>query len=282
MSNPKAAGYRSGIVLLLISAVVFSTAGVFTKGVTADAWSVIFWRGLFAAGFTSLYIVTTRKAQAEFHRMGKPGLAIVLVSAAGTVAFIPAFKFTSIANVTLIYAAAPFVAASMAWLWFREKPASGVMWCSLVAILGVIIIFSGSIDQVTHDSLIGDALALWMTLSMALVFVIYRRYPSAPAAGPAVLASLLLCPLSLFFGDPFSESLHEILIMALFGIVFAIASVTLAEGARRIPPAEASLVSNLEIPLAPLWALLLFTEIPPLQTITGGVIIVIAILLSRI
>ncbi len=70
--------------------------------------------------------------------------------------------------------------------------------------------------------------------------------------------------------------------MALFGIVFAIASVTLAEGARRIPPAEASLVSNLEIPLAPLWALLLFTEIPPLQTTTGGVIIVIAILLSRI
>ena len=40
---------NTGIILLLISALVFSTAGLFTKGVAAGASEVIFWRGVFAA-----------------------------------------------------------------------------------------------------------------------------------------------------------------------------------------------------------------------------------------
>ncbi len=57
---------RSGVLLMLISALVFSTAGIFTKGVAADAWSVIFWRGLFAALFTGVYVQWNRKFYQEF------------------------------------------------------------------------------------------------------------------------------------------------------------------------------------------------------------------------
>ena len=32
---------RLGVILMLTSATVFSTAGLFTKGVSAEAWSVI-------------------------------------------------------------------------------------------------------------------------------------------------------------------------------------------------------------------------------------------------
>ena len=46
----RAGGRPLGIGLIIVSALFFSTAGVFTKGVSADAWSVIFWRGVFAAG----------------------------------------------------------------------------------------------------------------------------------------------------------------------------------------------------------------------------------------
>ena len=45
--------YSIGILLLVGAAVTYSTAGVFTKGVVAGAWAVIFWRGLFAAAFTT-------------------------------------------------------------------------------------------------------------------------------------------------------------------------------------------------------------------------------------
>ncbi len=42
-----------GIVYVLLATVLFSTAGLFAKGVAAIAWDIIFWRGLFAALLTS-------------------------------------------------------------------------------------------------------------------------------------------------------------------------------------------------------------------------------------
>lgn len=111
---------RIGLVIMLASAATFGTAGLFTKGVTADAWSVIFWRGLFAAIFTISYVGWKGKVAQEFREMGRSGLAVAVIGASGTAAFIPAFKLTTIANVSLIYAAAPFCAAGIAWLWFRE------------------------------------------------------------------------------------------------------------------------------------------------------------------
>ena len=35
--------HLAGVALVCVSAVVFSTAGIFTKAVDANAWSVIFW-----------------------------------------------------------------------------------------------------------------------------------------------------------------------------------------------------------------------------------------------
>jgi len=267
-----------GVSLILVSAAVFSSAGLFVKGVEADAWSIIFWRGLSAVVITSIFVLWRGNRQKEFQKMGWSGLAAAVVGASGTIAFIPSFKFTSIANVSLIYAAAPFVAAIIAWLWMRERPTKTVMIASLAAFGGVILIVSGSLGAINFK---GDMLALWMTIAMAGYLCIYRRYPQTPAAGPSVLMSLLLVPVGWGLGDPLSAPADEILIMCLFGLVFSIASVTLAEGARRLPAAETALLSALETPLAPVWAFLFFTEVPPLLTLLGGGIIFGAVLYSQ-
>ena len=49
--------YLVGVVLVAISAVIWSSAGIFARGVAADAWAVIFWRGVAAAGFTIVYLM---------------------------------------------------------------------------------------------------------------------------------------------------------------------------------------------------------------------------------
>jgi len=267
-----------GVCLILVSAAVFSSAGLFVKGVEADTWSIIFWRGLSAAVITSIFVIWRGNRQKEFQQMGCSGLAAAVVGASGTIAFIPSFKFTSIANVSLIYAAAPFVAAVIAWFWMREKPTKAVLIASFAAFAGVVLIVSGSLGAINFK---GDMLALWMTIAMAGYLCIYRRYPNTPAAGPAVLMSVLLIPIGWVFGDPLSAAMDEIIIMCLFGLVFSIASVTLAEGARRLPAAETALLSALETPLAPVWAFLFFTEVPPLLTLVGGGIIFISVLYSQ-
>jgi len=276
MQNTKSE-YHIGASLIVISAITFSTAGLFTKGVDAGAWDVIFWRGFFGATFTTVWIMNKGTLRQNFAGMGYTGLAITVIGALGTAAFITSFKFTSIANVSLIYAVSPLIAALLAWFVIGEKISSKTMAGCIGALSGVAIIVSGSLGKI---SLIGDLLALWMVIVMASIMVIYRKYPNTPGAGPAVLSSVLLLPFAAIFGNPFGVERTEVYILSAFGLLFAIASVTLAEGAKRVPSGQTALLSILETPLAPVFAFLLLTEIPNTKTILGGSAVLFAVLFS--
>lgn len=269
--------FHVGAFLIVISAITFSTAGLFTKGVEAGSWDVIFWRGFFAAAFTTLWTMKRGTLRQNFLGMGYSGLSIGVIGALGTAAFIPAFKLTTIANVSLIYAISPLVAALLAWFVIGEKVSTRTMAGCVGALFGVAIIVSGSLGQI---SLYGDLLALWMTIAMALIMVIYRKYPATPGAGPQVLQSVLLLPFAAMLGNPFDVERTEVYILAAFGLLFAIASVTLAEGAKRVPSGQTALLSSLETPLAPVFAFILLTEIPNTATFLGGFVVLIAVLFS--
>ncbi len=268
-------GTMDGVVLVTISAVVFSCAGLFVRSVDATAWTIIFWRGVFAAVLTSAFVWQRGSVQREFCAMGGAGVAAALTGALATMAFIPAFKLTTIANVSLIYAVAPFIAAIVMWIWVRERPGRSVLGASVLALIGVLIVV---VESIGAANLRGDMLALVMTFMMAIYVCIYRRYPDTPAAGPAVLMSLFLLPVALIFGRPLSISGTDFLIVACFGGIFSIASVTLAEGSRRLPAAHTTLLSAVETPLAPVWAWLLLSELPALSVVIGGVIIMVAVI----
>ncbi|MEM8860297.1 MAG: DMT family transporter [Chloroflexota bacterium] len=266
-----------GVFLVVISAVTFSSAGLFTKGVEAGAWEVIFWRGFFSAVFTTLWIVREGTFNENFFDIGKSGIVVAILGASGTAAFITSFKLTSIANVSLIYAASPLIAVLLAWLAIGERARPRTWLGCLGALVGVGLIVYGSLGQLNLN---GDLLALWMSTVMASIMVIYRKFPETPAAGPAVYASVLLLPVALMLGQPLAVEPIEILILAIFGLLFAIASVTLAEGAKRIPSGQTALLSSLETPLALMFAFLLFSEVPNIQTTLGGLLVMIAVFAS--
>jgi drug/metabolite transporter (DMT)-like permease len=215
--------YFIGAFLVVISAITFSTAGVFTRGVEAGAWDVIFWRGFFAVAFTTLWTINRGTLRQNIMGMGYSGLAIAVIGALGTAAFIASFKLTSIANVSLIYTVSPLIAALLAWFVIGEKVSSRTLAGCVGALLGVAIIVSGSLSQI---SLNGDLLALFMTTAMALIMVIYRRYPDMPGAGPAILSSIILLPFTGTSGNPFDVERIEIYVLSAFGLLSAIASVT--------------------------------------------------------
>ena len=269
--------YGIGVALLLASALTFSSAGLFTKGEIAGAWAVIFWRGLFAAIFTTLWTAQQGTFKENFFAMGRSGWAVGVIGAVGTACFIPAFKLTSIANVALIYAASPLIAGMLAWIFIGERASRATIIGALMAMVGVAIIVSGSLGQ---SNLQGDVLALIMTLVMAGVMVIYRARPETPGAGPSVMQSLFLLPPSFLLGQPLQTDPTEILILMAFGILFAVASVTLAEGAKRVPSGQTALLSSLETPLAPILAFLVLAEVPSTATFLGGTVVLLAALMS--
>ena len=267
-----------GIALVTLSAVTFSTAGLFVKGVAAGPYAIVFWRSVGAMAVIYLYTLAQQQVRTEVSRFGWSGAAVAVVGAIGTLAFVPAFKLTTIANVSMIYAAAPFFSAFIAWCWMRERPKQRVLVCSVLVLVGVGIIVQ---DSWGKGSLTGDLLALVMTVAMALLVCIYRRYPNTPSRGPAFMMALLLIPVGLIFDQPLTLPVVDIALCLAFGFVFALASVTLAEGARRLPAAETALLSALEMPLAPLWAVLLFAEFPSQAAIIGGVLIAAAVIASQ-
>ncbi len=269
---------RKGLILVAASATLFSTPGLFTRGVNANGWDVTFWRGLFGAGLMLAFLLWRGRLKQEFAQLHGPSWLAAIVWAFAAIAYIQAFKFTSIANVAFIYGSAPLLSALMAWLILREHPRKIVLAASVLAFAGVAIVAQGSLGS---RNLWGDALALWMTVFSAILFALFRRYPDIPSSAVMIVSAAMTMLPALVFGDPFHVPAHEIAILAMFGVFFLLASTMLMEGSKHLPGGETALVSNLEVPLQPVLAFLIVTELPPTATFVGGAIILFSILVSQ-
>ena len=270
-----------GVMLILLSAFLYSPVGVFSKGVDADSWSIIFWRGALAAPAGILYLMVIGKLVAEWCRLRRNArfsLLVITLQAGATAAFIASFKLTSVANVALIWGASPVIAAVMGWLLLREPVANSFLVAVALVVAGNAVIVFGSASGHSGSGLAGDALALLMTVLLVSTIIIYRHCPDMPSTLPTVAATLVLMLVALFFSSPFAVPLDEIMISALGGITFVMACVTLFEGAKYLAPGETALLCITEIPWAIILAILVLADYPTMQTMTGGTIIMAAVL----
>ena len=268
--------YRLGLILVTTSAVAWSAAGLFTRAIGLDTWTMLAWRGIFGALAMGALMLALQGRQAWSSILGMkgPGWAFVGVSAMSMALFIHALQRTTVAHVSVIYATVPIVAAIVAWLVMGERPAPSAVVASVVALCGVVVMTGlGS-----EGHLAGDLLAVAMTLCMAALMVIARHYhdiPTMPAAALSALLSALVCwPL----GNPLSVTAHDLLLLSLFGAVnSAVGMALFALGARLLPAIETALIGALDAPLAPLWVWLWFQETPSGATLVGGVIVFVAV-----
>lgn len=270
--------YRLGLILVTASAIVWSTAGFFTRLVDMDSATILVWRGLFAAaGIQALMLLVDRKsAWTGYRDMGAPGWLFAGVSALGMLCFVAALNNTTVAHVAILYATVPFIAAGLGWLFLRERVGPGIMAASLVALLGVAVMVGLGERQ---GSLAGDLLALAMTACMAAMMVISRRYRHIPILPAACLSALLSSLVCLPFANLGQVSMEQFVYLALFGLVnSAIGLGLFTLGSRYLPPAETALIGSLDAPLAPIWVWLFFGEEPNANVLVGGVIVFAAVL----
>ena len=188
--------------------------------------------------------------------------------------FITSLRHTTVAQVAVIYATVPFLAAALGWLVSREKPSASAVVASLAALVGVVVMVGFGAE----GSLLGDLLAFGMTIAMALIMVIARRFRDIPVMSAACLSALLSGLVCWPLGDPLVVSGHEFLMLALFGLVNSAVGLSLFTlGARLLPAIETALIGSLDAPLAPLWVWLVFNQTPGQSTIAGGAIVFIAV-----
>ena len=274
---------RMGIALVIAAAVAWSTAPWFVRLLALDSWTIVFWRGLFGAGFTVAILVLTqgRTGLRDLIGIGRTGWLVASLSTLGMVSFIPALQLTSVSNVAIIIATEPFVAAAFAWAWLREAVGWRTLLASVVALCGVVII--GGNSRAGSDFL-GIGLACFMTLAIAAMTVTVRRHRDTPMVAAAALSNLLGSLVSIPFAhDIAAVTTTDLAILAVFGFFQVGLGLSLFMlGSRLLPSGQATLIATLETPLMPFWIWLAFQEIPAARTLAGGALVMGAVIAAII
>ncbi len=265
-----------GLFLIIMAAAVDSLSGLFTRLVAADTWTMIFWRGIFAAFFVFGFMLVRyrRRALAVFLGVGWTGAVLVLLNAAGMVAGLQSQRLTAVANFFMIFATAPFAAALLARLVVGERLDMPTLLAGFVGFSGVFIMMAGSAES---GNLAGDLLACCVVVFYSLLVLVIRRRnvkEIEPVIVMTVLASSLL---ALPFARPLAVTAADLPLLMVFGFIqLGLGNILIFNAARMIPAAQSGLLGVLNSALAPFWVWLALGEMPPFATVVGGSVVMIA------
>ena len=268
--------YGIGVLCVFVAALAWSTAGLFTRIVTTDIPTTLLWRSIFGGGSVLLiyYVMNRPESFKELVRFKVGEFIIALISALGMMCFISAFFFTSIANVSFVYGVMPLVTMLIAWLVLRDPLTVTGLVSTVLSGLGVaVLVWEGQ----HFGDLLGIGLAFLMAFFMAAVTVAAKFFPDADAMKSAYLSGFIAAILVLPFSRSMSASSHDLVWLALYGLAnvgFGFGVYLL--GVARVPALAAALIGLSEIPLAPIWALLLFGERITIPMAIGGSLVLIA------
>ena len=266
-----------GVALVAVAAVLWSTAGLFVRLLDLDVWTMLAWRSLFAALSLALAVgIQTRwHASGAARQAGWPGLAAVPLSVVSMGGYVIALKLTTVANVMIVYATVPFVAAGIAFLWIGERARSRVLLASAIALAGIVTMAGAATRP---PDIAGNAIAFLMTLAFGAQLVMARRYPSLDMALINAVGAALCAAICWPLAAPGIPNPPQLAILALFGITTtALAYLLFLTGGRHIPSGEAGLIGLLDVVLGPVWVWLAFAERPGQAALIGGSLVLASV-----
>lgn len=269
------------MLLVFLSALMWSFGGTIARFITVgDSWTVIFWRSVWAAAFLLSFMAWRdgwRGMLRSFRDMGLPGLAVGFCFAIASTSFVVALAYTTVANILLMQAGVPLLAALFAWVLFRER-VTVVTWVAIAAVItGVAIMGSESLDGAVSP--MGDGLALLIAFMFSIATVITRRFSSVRMTPATCLGTILAAGLAASQASTFAVSASDMGFLFAFGVVnLGIGLAFFATGARLVPAAIAALLGTFEPILGPIWVWLIHSEVPSGRTIVGGAVVVTALL----
>lgn len=259
-----------GLALVALSTLLWSTAGFFTRLIPLDVWSLVGWRSLMSCATLILWALATR---GRLLRRGLPPpgrreLGYVPVAATGMIGYIAALRLAPAADVMVVYATIPFVAAGIAWALIGERITRDAALASAAAFAGVLVTAAAGLSGGSGP---GIALAFLMTAAFAATVVMARLWPGLDTV-LAIAGASALCALVCFAAGPRAvPTPAELGLIFLFSLCTqSLSYVLFLAGGRLVRAAEAGLVALLDVVLTPLWVWLAFGERPGGAALAGG------------
>jgi drug/metabolite transporter, DME family len=269
-------------LLLVTSAVLFSTGGAAFKAVSLTAWQVSGFRSGIAAVVLLAVIPEARRGWSW--RI----FPVAAAYAATLLMFVLANRLTTAANAIFLQSTAPLYLLLLSPLLLHEPiRRSDVLY--IVAVLAGISLFLVDTQPAlvtAPDPRRGNWIALGSGVSYAFMLAGLRwlgRYTKIPAAlGAATLGNILAFVCALPLALPVANAgATDILVLLYLGIVqIGLAYVCLTRALRDVPGIEATTLLMIEPALSPLWSWLVHGERPGVLPLAGGAVIIAASLVN--
>lgn len=274
----------NGTAIGLLGGFILSTDSVFIRMMDIDnSWLIVMLRGIFMWGTCALVWLFFRRSRST---LGAPWLTrdnvlSTLFFCLSSACFVNALNRGNVATVLVIISATPFISALISRLVFKMQIDRCVMLAALAGIAGVAIVMSG---RGSGYSGVANLYALGTAISMALAFIFTSRVKGGTLGLPSLGALLAAVFILLWSGSDLILNLKTLSaaqygwVIAEGALIMPLAMGLIALSTRYVSPANAGLFLLLETALAPLWMFLFLGEVPTIQAVIGGAVIIIAVI----
>jgi drug/metabolite transporter (DMT)-like permease len=279
---------------MIFATLLWSIAGVVTRQLdAARSFEVSFWRSLFnaLALILALHVMRGPGLWRAMARARWPLWASGVCWAVMFTAFMVAMTLTTVANVLLTLAIGPLITALFARLFLAHGLPARTWFAIIAGGAGIAWMFGG--QSMAGSSPLGMLVALAVPLAAAINWTLLQFVAYGKAGGqapertdmlPAVLIGALLSALAtLPLALPWQASAHDLGLLALLGVVqLAIPCLLVVRLSRELPAAEISLLGLLEVLFGVTWAWLGAGEQPSAGTLTGGALVIGALIANEL
>ena len=268
---------QKGSLLAFVGVMFITPDSLFIRLSSIDTWELLFYRGAIPSVVILIALILFYKSNLikVTLAMGLAGLFYALTFSITNITFIVSIQNTNVANTLVMIATAPMLSAILAAVFLKENPDKNTWIAILITFLAVVYIF---FDSFKLGNFFGDIFGLITALGLAVGANIIRSVRDKDLVPAAVIGKFLVAIFALFFVDNLILQGRDNIIVPLMcimcvGIPFVL--VTIAP--RFITAAEVNLFFLLETIIGPIWVWLIIKEQPSIETIYGGILIIITI-----
>lgn len=263
-----------GLAIVVAGVLVLTPDGLLTTLVSADIWTMLFWRGLLMAAALTLFSLARRRRAPITLRSAPvaPTAAVSLLFCGSSIAFVTAIVTTSVANTLFLITVAPLFAAALAWVFFREPIALRTIVAILVALAGMAIIFG---DGLGRGDILGNLAAVAAAACWAGALVVLGHAPRTDPAIALAGGGYLVAAIAFVAAPGLAVGPADALWLGLLGlIVLPLSFGLIGLGPRYLSASEVSLIVLLEAVIGPFWAWLFIGQAPSPASFAGGALII--------
>ncbi len=275
MGDHRAAG--NGLVF--IAAMAWSTTGLFTRIVTTDIATTLFWRSLTGALSVLLicYLMQPQGKKREAFRVNRTEILVGIIMACSMITLIASFFYTTVANVYFVFGSMPLLTLLLSVLFLKDKVTAPALVACLLCLVGTAVVVSGA-DKPGDTT--GLVLAFVMTALMASMTVATKAFPDSDMAKATYVGGFMVAVVVLPFSSVTDTSGSDLFWLTLYGVSnIGLGFCVYLWGVARTTAISAALVGLTQIPIAPVWTWLLYDERVSMLTISGGIIMLAAAVL---